>query len=187
MFAASRVQSGEELRARILDHLEHFEFDKPLEAIIASALGGLDRLEYLLDDLVSPKDAAALRGTVARQLSSYPDNPGLLLLRAITEVLSQDGDFSTATENLKAGIETALGPYQIDPRFVASACGKIAAAALKKPGAVECFMDTMMASGFYSRDLVRLALEELPEEVSWVPASWLMGDLAQRIQRMLDT
>jgi hypothetical protein len=123
---------------------------------------------------------------VARQLTSYPDNPGLLLLRAITEVLSQDGDFAIATDNLKAGIEAALGPYRIAPEVVADACGKLAACALKKPGAIESFVDAMIVSGFQSRDLVRLALAELPEEVSWVPASWLIGDLATNIRRMLD-
>ena len=186
LLAASQARSGEELRARVLHHLEHFEFDERLDAIISSVVGGLDRLEYLLDDLVSPNDAAALRGTVARQLSSYPDNPGLLLLRAITEVLSQDGDFAIATDNLKAGIEAALGPYRIDPGLVAEACGQIAGCALKKPGAIESLVGTMIASGFHSRDLVRLALAELPEEVSWVPASRLMGDLALSIRRMLD-
>jgi hypothetical protein len=69
---------------------------------------------------------------------------------------------------------------------VADACGKIAVCALKKPGAIESFVDAMIASGFHSRDLVRIALAELPEEVSWVPASWLVGDLALSIRRMLD-
>ena len=40
LLAASQARTGEELRVRVLDYLEHFEFDERLDAIISSVAGG---------------------------------------------------------------------------------------------------------------------------------------------------
>jgi len=54
---------------------------KDLSALLDPRQGGVDVLDPLLDDLVSPNRCIYFTGSVARLLSSYPDNPGLLMLR----------------------------------------------------------------------------------------------------------
>jgi len=180
--AASQAQTGEDLRARILDHLENSEFDARLEEVIASDSGGLDFLDPLLDDLISPKEAMSLRGSVARILGSYPDNPGLLFLRAISEILSSDSNLETASQNLQAGIQFALGEYR-GPEVmvqVIPAISKILAVAMNKKGAADCLLVSALEAPDMTRELNRQLLSQCPSDVAWLPAAWLSNELTQR-------
>jgi len=184
--AAEQSQTGEDLRARILDHLENSEFDARLEEVVASDAGGLDSLDSLLDDLISPKEAMSLRGSVARMLGSYPDNPGLLMLRAISEILSSDSNLETASQNIQAGIQFALGEYR-GPEVMAQvipAISKVLAAALKKKDAAEFLAIAALEMDTMTRELNRQLLRQCPPDVAWVPAAWLANELTQKSTAM---
>ena len=187
LLAASQATTGEDLRVRILDYLQNSEFDARLEVVVASPVGGLDALEPLLDDLISPNDAMALRGSVARLLGSYPDNPGLLLLRGLSEVLSQDGSLETGLQNLQAGIGFALSEYRgpESDDLVAPAIGKIVTSALKKEGAAQSLIIAALEVSSLSRNIVRQLLSDCPPEVVWLPAAWLSSELNKRSIVML--
>ncbi len=106
MLEAASAGSGEKLRERILNYLASTEFDERLERLLSGATAAEQLIEYqeLLQDLVSPKAAERLRGAVARFLTSYPDVPPLLMLRAATEALATEPDYSQVEQNIAAAV-----------------------------------------------------------------------------------
>jgi len=92
-------------RERILQYLESTEFTAPLEEFVGDEHGGLGRIGSVLEEVTSPEHAGRLRGTALRLLEAYPDQPALLLLRALAESYARDVDWSAVRQNLKAFIQ----------------------------------------------------------------------------------
>jgi ATP-dependent DNA helicase RecQ len=176
--AASAARSGEDLRHRILDYLEQSEWDDRLDEVRNSRSGGLDVLGPVLDDLVSSYDAAALRGAVARVLSSYPDVPGLLLLRGMAEALSTDTVLEVARQNVEAALTFAFEKFRLDSAEVAAAIGQVISRAQDKAGAAELLLAASLNSTKADRAFLRDLLRHLPIELAGVPASRLNTKLA---------
>jgi len=118
MLSACRAGDGEALRRRILDYLEQTEFSEALEEMLDDERAGIGMVDGLMEEVVSPNEAVRLRGPVARALETYPDHPGLLLLRALTEALARDTDELTVTQNFGAYLENARGAYGLPPELV---------------------------------------------------------------------
>ncbi len=178
--AAISAHSGDDLRRRILDYLEQSEWDERLEAVRASALGGVDSLAPLLDDLVSPNDAAGLRAATGRALASYPDVPGLLILRSVSEALSPDADPEVVRQNVEAALGFAAEKFRLGPADVAAALGQAITCASNKVGAGELLMRSTLASPHAHRDFVRALTQVVPRNLAGFPARWLMNELAAR-------
>jgi ATP-dependent DNA helicase RecQ len=181
LLAASSARTGEDLRQRILEYLEQSEYDERLSDVLTSPLGGADALTPLLDDLVSPTHAATLRGSVARLLGSYPDVPGLLLLRSITEALASDTDPEVVRQNLEAALRFATEKYKLEPSVVAQACGQVISVATRKDAAADLLLRTVLAVASVDRVFVREMMLNLPIEVAEAPAVWLNNGLAARL------
>jgi ATP-dependent DNA helicase RecQ len=97
----------------ILEETEHFQrliqlVDGTEEATTGEMIGGIR----------SPKDAAELRGQAARYLESYPDHPGLLTLRAVSEIYYPDCSVSMIVDNLLAAFDLARARYKIDSHVI---------------------------------------------------------------------
>lgn len=181
MLLAARVAvDGEDLRSRILDYLEHSDFDPRLDEVIGSSRGGVDVLTPLLEDLVSPNDAAELRGSVARLLSSYPDNPGLLMLRAIAEALSRDSDLTVARQDFRAAIEFGIGEYNLDKSELGEACGRIIEKAVRKEGIAEVLLTEASQVKGADRVLIKEIMANLSIRAAWMPAAWLLTNIISR-------
>ncbi len=178
--AAISAHSGDALRRRIVDYLEQSEWDERLEAVRASALGGMDSLAPVLDDLVSPNDAAALRAATGRALASYPDVPGLLILRSVSEVLSPDADPEVVRQNLEAALGFAAEKFRLDSTDVATALGQAIFCAHGKAGAAQLLMELSLASTHADRALARSLIQHVPIDVAGIPARWLMNKLTAR-------
>lgn len=125
MLAACHAGSGEEFRKRILRYLEAGEFSEAVESILADENGGLSLLRVVMQQVLGPDDAAHLRGTVARTLESYPDNPGLLLLRAVTEALARDCELQVVAENITAFVSNARDSYGRAESEIAATAGEM--------------------------------------------------------------
>jgi hypothetical protein len=178
--AAISAHSGDDLRRRILDYLEQSEWDERLEVVRASALGGVDSLAPVLDDLVSANDAAALRAATGRALASYPDVPGLLILRSVSEALSPDADPEVVRQNVEAALGFAAKKFRLDPTEVAAALGQAITRARDKVGAGELLMRSTLASTHDGRVFVRALIQHVPRDLAGFPARWLMNELAAR-------
>jgi ATP-dependent DNA helicase RecQ len=181
LLAVRKALGNEDLRSSILKYLEHSEFDERLDKIIESSQGGIDALDPLLDNLVSPNDAAILRGSVARLLSSYPDNPGLLMLRGLSEALARDGDINVARQDVRASFDFALGKYNLDRHVVGVAFGGIIGVAMGKESEVAlALLDEIFSSPEMDRILARELMNWLPSELVNIPAVWLLEQLVSR-------
>jgi ATP-dependent DNA helicase RecQ len=185
--AASSTTSGEELRVRILDYLENSEADERLNELLSSSDGGLDGLPAVLDELVSPSDAAQLRGSVARMLTSYPDVPGLLLIRSVSEALSRDVDWQVVEQNLLAGIDLALSKYQTGPAAAAVACGRVLSLVDRRKGVSRELMERILESSHADEMFIRALISGLPRELAAAPATALTRLLAHRVHDLLAT
>jgi len=180
--AASSAQTGENLRQRILDYLQQTEWDKRLEAVRTSAEGGMDKLAAVLDEVASPNDARLLRAASGRQLASYPDVPGLLVLRATAEVLSPDANAQAAREDVHAALGYAAEKYRLKAELVAAGLAQaVDRAATSKDSAADVLVEAILGSVNAKRPLVRALLTRLPEKHSPAAARWLLDHLATRV------
>jgi len=161
------------VRRRVLAYLEKSEFDERLEAI-RDNIEDDGLIAGLLEDIVSSNQATSLRGRVARDLESYPDNPGLLFLRGLVEAMCDDADSRAIVASFrnwaKSGIEKHGLSESLMARFYSLA---MEAFARHRPGLsaeiCEVVFPFMKSREFYSAVLSRsknpvetiLALREL--------------------------
>jgi ATP-dependent DNA helicase RecQ len=159
MWLAARQGEGEVLRSRILDYLSEGDSSSMLESL-------LDRPNFDLRDwleiLSGPDiDAGDLRGNSARLLVSEPDNPGLLLIRAWSEVAVQDGDIDQFEFNFRGALESGRLRYGLaddDLRLMANSL---------RDQVLRVKNDAALAAGF--RALVAVELDDAVGE--WARAA----------------
>ena len=112
MWLAAREGDGEVLRQRILDYLSEGDAAPEVERL-------LDRATFRFTDwceaVISDPDAGEWRGVTARLLASEPDHPGLLLARAVTELVLTNGDLREFESNLLASIRSSTARYGVTP------------------------------------------------------------------------
>jgi ATP-dependent DNA helicase RecQ len=178
-------RTGEDLRRRLLIYLEQSEWDERLEKVCASDRGGVNVLMPLFDDLVTPNDATALRAATGRALASYPDIPGLLILRSVCEALSLDADPDVVAQNIEAALAFAVEKFGLNSAEVAAALGQAITRARDKAGAAELLIRSCLASRQANRVLVRALIQHVPRDLIAIPAKWLVNQLAARCATLL--
>jgi ATP-dependent DNA helicase RecQ len=100
-------------RQRILDYLSQGAIAPTLERLVDQPQFNYADWIDELGQIEAADDAREMRGDSARLLSSYPDHPGLLLARGLSEVLDDRGNLREFTSNLAASIENAAGRYNV--------------------------------------------------------------------------
>jgi ATP-dependent DNA helicase RecQ len=99
------------LRQRILDFLTQGDIAPLLEQLLSLRTFSFQDWIAVLENIPPGPDTQELRGTAARLLGSSPDHPGLLLARAVSEVLTEDGDLLEYVSNLDASLRSAPARY----------------------------------------------------------------------------
>ena len=176
---------GESLRRRILAYLERSEFDDQLDTLVASPHGGIDELAPFTDEIVSPNHAVALRGAVTRFLESYPDVPGLLLLRALAEALAPDCRTDVVVENIEAALGFGRDQYNLAPALLGEALVRVAVSASKRPGSAERIVVAALSQRSTDRPFAREVARQLPPSLAVLPAVWLSRRLIRQSAGML--
>jgi len=113
MQVATGDKSDKAIRKRILDYLETTQYSEELETIVKGMQAGLEQAQLTFGKIRSPNDASELRGQVSRYLESYPDHPSLLLLRALSEIKTKDGNEQVTVENFISAVFSAIDNYGI--------------------------------------------------------------------------
>jgi ATP-dependent DNA helicase RecQ len=122
MWLAARESAGDaEIRTRILDFLTEGDVAPRLERLLDQQVFAFQPWITELDQVVNVADAREWRGTTARLLASYPDHPGLLLGRAISEVTDPGGNLHEFGSAIEAAARSALRRYNATNTEVASA------------------------------------------------------------------
>ena len=170
---------NEGIHKAILLLLDATEYSEGLDEVLASKNAGIGRCKNLVVSVRSPNEAAELRGQVSRYLESYPDHPGLLMLRALSEALSRDKDTEVVRENFTASVSFALSTYGLKDssvfEFAAWAASFIGMHSRDSARDLVLYL----VQTYPSRDLARNLIEHLPSTLSGIPA-WLLLAKLQR-------
>ncbi len=110
---ARRSASDKEIRTRLLDYLQEGVGSEAFESLLNETQVELGAWQEFIDKTLSPIDAGEMRGMSIRSLESYPDHPGLLLVRGISEMLCSDADETTAYQALHALLKASGDRYAI--------------------------------------------------------------------------
>lgn len=120
----SPEESNQIIRERLLKYFET-SYSEEIEEILNES-GTFNSLRKIVEGEVvtetgeiiggirSRKDAIEIRGQVSRYLESYPDQPGLLFLRSISELFAPDSEKEIITQNILAAINFSVERYSIN-------------------------------------------------------------------------
>ena len=110
---ARQCKNDEDIRVRLLDYLQEGLGAERIEQLLGSEEIDLAAWWGLVDKVQTPMDAGELRGLCIRALESYPDHPGLLLVRATAESMCSDHDDAVSSQELGAAIRTSIAKYEL--------------------------------------------------------------------------
>ena len=110
---ADEAKSDDDIRERILAYLELGQVARELEPLVDAPEFSFEPWQSLFHGIQSVDDAREWRGATARFLESSPDHPGLLIGRALAEVVAPDGGTATFSYNILAGLQSATSTYLV--------------------------------------------------------------------------
>ena len=110
---ARQSRTDEDIRVRLLDYLQEGLGAERIEQLLGSEEIDLAAWWELVDKVQTPMDAGELRGLCIRALESYPDHPGLLLIRATAESMCSDHDDAVSSQGLRVSIRTSIAKYEL--------------------------------------------------------------------------
>lgn len=113
LLAAQGDPTDEEFRNRIVHYLQSSELTQPIESLLEERDSGLQAAKDIVRGIQNPENAEETRGQVSRFLESYPDHPGYLMLRGISELLCPHPDEEIIKQNVVASISSALNKYGV--------------------------------------------------------------------------
>ena len=118
--AAKSRKSGELLKDRVLLYLTQTDWDVRLTEIADVERLEVDDVIAIAEDVVSRNHGDELRAASIRQLSSYPDQPAFLLLRAYAESCVSSPDWDRVAEDLRAGVQFGREKYGMSESILAT-------------------------------------------------------------------
>ena len=143
----------------------------------------------IIGGLRSTRDAEEIRGQVSRYLESYPDNPGLLLVRALSEVFSSDYSKDVAVSSFEAAVK--YGNEQIGYSAKRDDYYQLIAWAMIRIGQrkMEIFED--LASDIVTNfDNIEFAKElintsENDEKLMYIPSAYVVNKMCDEVNEIL--
>jgi len=111
MTLARNSSTNEDIRRRILDYLQEGFGAETLQELVDQPEINILRWFDISRQIVTAMDAGEMRGITIRFLESYPDHPGLLLLRGLSESLTNDYDLALIAASIRNAIRSAKETY----------------------------------------------------------------------------
>lgn len=185
LLACTTSSTDKDFRERILRYLEATAYFEDLEKVITDKDAGIEKCKDLFSSVRSPNESAELRGQVSRYLESYPDHPGLLMLRSLSEVYSKNKNNDVAKQNFLASISSALTNYGIKENIVFdfASWAVLNISKRDKTLAKELIAELMLKHS--NRLLARTLIEKLPIKLTEIPAWFLLKTLNEDCQTLL--
>ena len=127
MLLAARETRGDEsaFRKRILDYLQEGDISPIIESLTDAETFVLNDWITAIASIETIDESQEWRGRTARLLSSYPEQPGLLIARGYSELMLIDGDTQEAVRNLSAGFASASENYNTQSQDLFSAASTL--------------------------------------------------------------
>jgi ATP-dependent DNA helicase RecQ len=189
MFDCANETDPKIFRERLLDYLGRTDdFSDRIIEIIESLIGDKDAGIFLVRDLISQidsfRDANEIRGAVSRSLESYPDQPALLMLRAVSEVFTANPNYEIISQNLIASLKSAFSSYGITNEhssdFASWAINQIYR--INKEYAKELTKEFIIYIPI--RENIRWLLKTIDKNLSYIPAIYLTNKIIDRIDNL---
>ena len=122
---ARQAQSDSEIRRRLLDYLQEGFGAEALDALLQTTEIDLAAWLERAVAIQTPIDAGELRGLCIRALESYPDHPGLLLVRAVAEAMCSDHDPRVSAQGIASALQRAAVDYGIAASYITEIVGSL--------------------------------------------------------------
>ncbi|WP_284152174.1 RecQ family ATP-dependent DNA helicase [Desulfofustis limnaeus] len=126
MEAAKQGRDPANFRRRLLDYLQEGMDPESLQRLVETEEINFSVCEEMLRKTNNVIEAGELRGITIRFLESYPDHPVLLVLRALSESLSEDCDDTVVLDSLRQLLGPAVDKYSVTQSTLDEAVGLIA-------------------------------------------------------------
>ena len=182
LLAAEDAVNGQDIRKRILRHLQLSQFSDALEKVEESSQAGIDCIQDVLDEVMTANDAADLRGSAARSLESYPDQPGLLLLRGVAELLAGSPNAGVAYQNIRAALSAADNRYSVERGVLEDALvAAVQTVTARGQSSVGPLLKAIAESPLTDRILARRVVALAPDDAADPLVAWLARNLADSL------
>lgn len=155
--AAVGSGGGEKLRARIVEYFVEGDIAPVLEKLVDRADFRYVHWQAAIDEIADGPTASELRGTTARLLEAYPDHPGLLMARAVSEVLHPSGRLAEIPPQLIASLDSARQRYGSTDVQIAKHAKWLLSLCARRPGAQAAAVGALVEAGA-AEDVVARAL-----------------------------
>ena len=110
---ARQATNDLEIRTRLLDYLQEGFGAEAIESLLQATEIDLAAWLERATAIQTPIDASELRGLCIRALESYPDHPGLLLVRAVAEAMCSDHNPRVSAQGISSAFQRATLDYGI--------------------------------------------------------------------------
>ncbi len=121
LLLARQARDDAEIRLRLLDYLQEGFGAEHIEGLLQNEEVELVAWWDLVAKVQSAMDAGELRGLCIRALESYPDHPGLLIARALSESMCPDHDENVSARGISAAIRSGVEKYGISRNDIETA------------------------------------------------------------------
>ncbi len=118
VFLARSAQHDHDIRSRLLDYLQEGLGTESIRNLLDESEISLMDWYEMIDKCDTPMVAGELRGLYIRGLESYPDHPGLLLTRAVSEAMCSDHNDSVSSQEINSAVRIGIGKYKLPQNSV---------------------------------------------------------------------
>jgi len=111
--AAREAEGNTAFRKRLLEYLQEGVDAESIQELLDKTL--VDFADWLIyvERMNNAVEAGEIRGMAIRFLESYPDHPGLLLLRGLVECMTSDSDTVIIAQSILGACEMGVQRYTI--------------------------------------------------------------------------
>ena len=156
-----------------------------LENILHSEDVGISEIQEIIENIQSPREAAEIRGNISRNLESYPDQPALLIGRALSEIFTSNYSSEIIEQNLFASFSSAINNYGLDREIIAD----LVWWSIFKISDRDLFLSENLLLKFISlypdRDYSLILIDKLPLDLCHIPAINLIKQINVKINTIL--
>jgi len=172
-------------RSRLLDYLEEGAGDQQISELLdLSEISLLPWIE-LGGNVHNAPEAGELRGRAIRYLESFPEHPGLLLIRAMAELSCSDPDVELCREDLETMLVSGISRYGLPEKEIvdiANALRKLARAQLNS--VIEPFIVALYSSMDKLPEQSPTIWREIDQTVNEFPIESASFSIAQSLNRI---
>lgn len=108
---AKECNDDRSLRTRVLEYLSEGDIFPDLESMVDKESFRFSSWKALWQGIDAPSEAREWRASTARLLASYPDHPGLLVGRGLSEAIDIRGNLREFEFNVHTALTTSLEKY----------------------------------------------------------------------------